>query len=79
MASPLVPANTSGSKGGAMSVWAIVATVFVLGVLAFIAYGVFEVTPFARNSNRFRDSTGRRSGESPHLETRDEYEHTHPT
>ncbi len=62
-----------------MSFWAIVATVFVLGVLAFIAYGVFEVTPFARNSNRFRDSTGRRSGESPHLETRDEYEHTHPT
>ncbi len=59
--------------------WVIVAMVFVIGVLAFIAYGVFEVTPYARHSNRFRDSTGRRRETSPHLETRDEWEHTHPT
>ena len=58
--------------------WVIVAMVFVIGVLAFIAYGVYEVTPYARHSDRFRDPAGKRRGDSPHLETRDEYEHSHP-
>jgi hypothetical protein len=61
------------------AVWAIIATVFVLGVLAFIAYGLFEVTPLARHANPFRDPAGKRRGGSPHLETRDDYEHTHPS
>jgi hypothetical protein len=53
--------------------------VFVLGVLAFIAYGLFEVSPWGRHSDPLRDpQNGKRCGESPHLETRDEYERAHP-
>jgi hypothetical protein len=60
------------------TLWTIVAVVFVLSVLAFVAYGLFEVSPFARHLDRLRDPlTGRRRWESPHLETRDEYERTH--
>ena len=59
--------------------WTVIATVFVLAVLAFVAYGVFEVTPWGRHADRLRDpTTGSKRGESPHLETRDEYERTHP-
>jgi len=58
--------------------WAIIATVFVLGVLAWLAFGMFELTPFARRSNALRDPrTGKPRGHSPHLETRDDYERTH--
>jgi hypothetical protein len=61
------------------ALWIFIAMVFVLGVLVFIAYGVFELTPFARHSDRLRDPhTGRRLGESPHMETRDDYERAHP-
>lgn len=58
--------------------WIIVAFAFVLVVLALLAYGLFELTPLARHPDQFRDSrTDRRRWESPHLETRDEYERTH--
>ncbi len=58
------------------AIWIILAIAFVLGVLAFVAYGFFEVSPFAHHADQFRDPrTGRRTGESPHLETRDEFEH----
>jgi hypothetical protein len=57
------------------TLWAIIAVVFVLSVLAFVAYGFFEVSPFAHHIDRFRDGrTGKRRWESPHLETRDEFE-----
>jgi flagellar basal body-associated protein FliL len=62
------------------TLWIILAVVFVLFVLAFVAYGLFEVSPLAHHVDRFRDpQTGRRRWQSPHLETRDEYEHTHDT
>ena len=55
--------------------WIIVVFGFVLAVLALVVYGVFELTPYARHVDRFRDArTGRRRWESPHLETRDEFE-----
>lgn len=58
------------------AIWIILAMAFVFAVLGFVAYGIFEVTPLARHADRFRDPrTGRRTGESPHLETRDEFEH----
>jgi hypothetical protein len=58
--------------------WIVVAFVFVFGVLAVVAYGLFELSPFARHVEPFRDPrTGRRRWESPHLETRDEFERTH--
>ena len=55
--------------------WMIVVIAFVLVVLGLVAYALFELTPFADHSEQFRDpSTGVRLWESPHLETRDEYE-----
>ena len=40
---------------------------FVVGVLATVAYALFEVTPLARHRDRFRDTRGRRV-ESPRLD-----------
>jgi hypothetical protein len=61
------------------ALWIILATAFVLVVLAWLAYGLFELSPFARHPDQLRDArTGKRRGESPHLETRDEFERTHP-
>ena len=72
-------ASTMRANGGAMdALWIFLALAFVLGALAFVAYGLFEVTPLARHSDRFRDRrTGQRRGESPHLESRDEFERAH--
>jgi hypothetical protein len=60
------------------TLWIIVVMTFVLVVLGLVAYGLFELSPFARHLDQFRDPrTGRRRWESPHLETRDEFERTH--
>ena len=60
------------------ALWIIVATAFVLVVLALVAYGLFELSPFTHHLDQFRDPrTGKRRWESPHLETRDEFERTH--
>jgi hypothetical protein len=70
---------TMRTKGGAMAVlWITLAMVFVLAVLAWVAYGLFEVSPFARHSDEFRDRRGKRRGDSPHLESRDDFERAHP-
>jgi len=62
------------------ALWTIVVMAFVLVVLAVLAYGLFELSPFGRHPDQFRDSrTGRRRWESPHLETRDDFEHVHDT
>jgi len=58
--------------------WEVVTTVFVVAALAFIAVGIFWLTPLARGKNEYRDERGKRQGESPHLDTRDDYEHAHP-
>jgi hypothetical protein len=59
------------------SFWVVIATLFVVGTLAVVAYAIFA-TFGGRHSERFRDRTGHRLGESPHLETRDEFEHRTP-
>lgn len=47
----------------------VVVMVFVIGIGALGVYALFELTPFAHHSDQFRDPvTGRRHGESPHLE-----------
>jgi hypothetical protein len=46
----------------------IVVLAFVVTVLAVVAFAFFELTPFARRSNPFRDRTGHRRWESPHLD-----------
>jgi hypothetical protein len=67
--------NHPHTKGAAMSVlWIVIATAFVLATLGVVVYACFA--PFGHHSEQFRDQwTGRRVGESPHLETRDEFEH----
>jgi hypothetical protein len=58
-------------------IWIVLATVFVFGTLAVLAYALFA--PFSgHHSESFRDRYGHRLGESPHLETRDEFEHHLP-
>jgi hypothetical protein len=43
--------------------------VFVTGVLAIACYALYECTPFAHRDNPYRDRiTGRRRGESPHVD-----------
>jgi hypothetical protein len=43
--------------------------VFVLGVLGTVAYALFEMSPFARHADTFREPlTGKRLGESPRLD-----------
>ena len=47
----------------------------VLLVLAAVMYTLFELSPFARHADHYRNAqTGKRLWESPHLETRDEFE-----
>ncbi len=47
----------------------IVAFAVVFAVLAVAAYALFEVSPFARHAERFRDPrTGKRRGNSPRLD-----------
>ena len=46
----------------------VIVFVFVIGVLALTAFAVFEITPFAKHKDRYRDSrTGKRI-ESPRLD-----------
>jgi len=48
---------------------------FVVFVLGTVAYTMFELSPFAHHEDHYRDPvTHRWLGESPHLETRDEFE-----
>jgi len=47
----------------------IVVGVFVVGVLALVAYALFELSPFAHRGESYRDpETGRRRWQSPHLD-----------
>lgn len=42
--------------------------VFVVGVLALVAYGLYECTPFAHHENPYRDSLTGKRRESPHVD-----------
>jgi hypothetical protein len=49
--------------------FAVAVFVFVFSVLAFVAYGPFEVSPFAHHKESFRDPwTGKRRWQSPRLD-----------
>ena len=51
------------------AIWIIVVFVFVIGVLATVGYALFELTPFAPRSDRYRDpGTGKRISDSPRLD-----------
>ena len=47
----------------------VVVGVFVLGVLAVVAFALFEMSPFSAHANRYRDPvTGKRLFDSPRLD-----------
>ena len=41
--------------------------VVVIGILALAAYALWECSPFPQRTNPYRDETGHRRWESPHL------------
>ena len=50
------------------TLYAVIVVIFVLAVLATVAYALFEMSPFARHADRYRDpQTHKPLGESPHL------------
>jgi len=50
-------------------VFLVVVVVFIVAVLALVGYAIYEVTPFARHADHYRDPyTGERRWNSPHLE-----------
>ncbi len=49
--------------------YTVIVVFFVLSVLTVVAYALFEMSPFARHADCFRDPlTGKRLGESPRLD-----------
>lgn len=51
------------------ALFTVIVMAFVVLVLALVAFALYELTPFARSTNEFRDPrTGKRIGESPHLD-----------
>jgi hypothetical protein len=49
--------------------WTTVVMVFVVGVLAVVAWCLFEMSPYAHHSDVFRDPvTGKFIGEPPRLD-----------
>lgn len=51
------------------TLYTVIVVVFVVSVLAVVAYTLFEMSPFARHADLFRDPlTGKRIGESPRLD-----------
>ena len=51
------------------ALFTIVVMAFVVFVLALAAYAFFELTPFAKHADHYRDpETGKRRGESPRLD-----------
>ena len=46
----------------------VIAIVFVVSVLALAGYALFELSPFGRHSDHYRDESGKRRFESPRLD-----------
>jgi hypothetical protein len=62
---------TTRTKGGEMDTFigTFLAFAFVLGTLAVVAWALFEISPYARHKDQFRDPrTGERRGTSPRLD-----------
>ena len=50
------------------AVFLVIALLFVFAVLALVAYSIFEVTPWGRHKDHYRDASGRRRFRSPWLD-----------
>jgi hypothetical protein len=46
----------------------ILAFVFVLSVLALVGYSIYEISPWGRHKDHYRDTGGNRRFESPFLD-----------
>jgi hypothetical protein len=59
----------TNERRGMNTFFTVVVFVFVFSVLAFVAYAFFEVSPFARHKELFRDPrAGKRLWQPPHLD-----------
>ena len=63
-----------------MTIVAFIVVAIVFLGLVVLGYALFELTPFARHADQYRDPrTGKQLGQAPHLENWDEFERrTHP-
>jgi hypothetical protein len=63
---------TARTKGGGIVdtfLGTFFALAFVIGTLVLVAWALFEMSPFARHGDQFRDPrTGKRRGKSPRLD-----------
>ena len=50
------------------SFFLVIAFLFVFSVVALVAYSLFEVTPWGRHDDHYRDETGHRRFDSPFLD-----------
>jgi hypothetical protein len=50
------------------SLFTVLVLAFVVAVLAVVGYALFEMSPFARHAESFRDARGRRLWRSPRLD-----------
>jgi hypothetical protein len=50
------------------TVFLIIAFLFVFSVVALVAYSIFEVSPWGRHKDHYRDPAGHRRFESPWLD-----------
>jgi hypothetical protein len=51
------------------TLFSVLAVMFVIAVVVFLAYPLFESSPFAHHKDQYRDSrTGKRLGGAPHLD-----------
>ncbi len=51
------------------ALFTVIVIAFVLSVLALVAYAIFELTPFAKHADHYRDpKTGKRNTSSPRLD-----------
>jgi len=66
---PFVTVDTQTEGGTMNTLFTVVVFAFVIAVLAVVAYAFFEVSPFARHTDVFRDSRTRKwRGQSPRLD-----------
>ena len=50
------------------TLYIVIVFVFVASVLGAVAYALFEMSPFGKHREHFRDATGNRLGSAPRLD-----------
>ena len=50
------------------TLYTVIVFVFVAAVLGAVAYALFEMSPFAKHVDHFRDRSGKRLGSAPRLD-----------